>query len=82
MKHVELVRQRITSGLHGELTRLRIWVSATDGNEAAVERLREQALSLILAQLTETLMEHMGHATAVNADRTESKARRAAAKLA
>lgn len=85
MKQVELVRQRVAKGLNGELIRLRVWISAVDGNEAAVEMLRGKAVEIILASLTESLLSHMGHSTALTTDtagrESESKARRAVNKF-
>lgn len=78
MKQVELVRQRVAKGLHGELTRLRIWISAVEGNEEAVEKLRGKDCELLLATMTEGLLAHLGHTTAVKSDVTQSKARRMA----
>lgn len=82
MKQVELVRQRVTSGLHNELQRVRIWISGTEGNEACIEKLRGEALAALLAKMTEIMLSHLGHETSLNGAVVQSKARRAANKVA
>lgn len=83
MKQVELVRQRVATGLHNELQRVRIWISGVEGNEDCVERLRGEALAGLLAGMTEALLTHLGHQTALNgSNNAQAKARRVANKVA
>lgn len=84
MKNVELVRQRLVAGLGAELRRVRIWLSSLDGGAEPADRLRDTDGADLLADLVETTMEHLGHATPVaggtNDRRTRTQARKAASK--
>jgi hypothetical protein len=80
MRHVELIRDRILRGQQSELQKLRVYVSALDEREA-VDRLRECEVDL-LAQITETVLQAMGHDTGSPQDGRFAKARRAARKMA
>lgn len=84
MKSVELVRARLVRGLGDELRRVRIWLSSLDGGAESADRLRERDGDELLADLVETTMEHLGHATpvsgGVNGRRTRTQARKAASK--
>lgn len=60
---VEQVRQRIARGQAGELSRLRIFLSSIDGNQHAVDSLRGEHGELLLADITELVLMHLGHTT-------------------
>lgn len=89
MKSVELVRTRLARGLDQSLKQFLSWLSCTEGNTQETDDLR-MALTKpepeLIAKLTETVMEHLGHKTQVNGMPLNgytamSKARRVAAKL-
>lgn len=91
MKNVTLVRERLARGLDHSLKQFLTWLSCTD-NPEATDHLREAIVRTdlkpepeLIAHLTETVLEHLGHKTQVNGNGNgyapQSKARRVAAKL-
>lgn len=93
MKSVELVRARLARGLDHSLKGFLTWLSCTEGNLSETDELRSalhrselKPEPELIAKLTETVLEHLGHRTQVNGDAVNgyqamSKARRVAAKL-
>jgi hypothetical protein len=65
LKQVELVRRRVVSGMSNELVRIRSWLSCTEGNADSVDLLRGEQGEALVADLTEFIMLHLGHATEV-----------------
>lgn len=65
LRSVEQVRQRITRGQASELVRLRSFVSSIDGNQFAVDQLRGDVGDVLLADITELILTHLGHTTEV-----------------
>lgn len=61
LRHVELIRSRVLRGQMGELARIRNFVSATEGNQEAVDALRGESGNLILARVTELILQEIGH---------------------
>lgn len=61
MKHVEIIRNRIVRGQMGELARLRTYISGTEGNQVAVDKLLGQHGDSILAEVTDLIMRRLGH---------------------
>jgi len=93
MKNVEMVRMRLARGLDHSLKQFLSWLSCTEGNTQEIDQLRD-ALNRtnlkpepeLIAKLTETVLEHLGHKTQVNGIPANgytamSRARRVAAKL-
>lgn len=83
LRSVEQVRQRITRGQASELVRLRSFLSSIDGNQYAVDQLRGEVGDLLLADITELVLTHLGHTTEVTRmadgkDGVASQARKAA----
>lgn len=66
MKQVELIRNRITRGMNSEVQRIRSFIACTDGNDEAVAKLCDDGFQELIIALTETLMEHLGHPSAVD----------------
>lgn len=81
MKNVELTRARIVQGFTSELRRVKSWLSSVGGMQEQVERLEGRVGDTAIAALTEALLEHLGHETAVkttdDARGSESTAMRA-----
>ena len=65
LRQVELVRKRIVGGQSSEIVRFRSWLSSIDGNAHAVEQLRGEAGELLIADITELILTHLGHVTEV-----------------
>ena len=83
LRNVEQVRLRIARGQASELTRLRSFVSSIDGNQFAVDQLRGEIGDLLLADITELILTHLGHTTEITRmadgkDGVASQARKAA----
>lgn len=91
MKSVELVRKRLAKGLDSSLRLFLSWLSCTDGNTSETDQLRvalnRSELRVepeLIAKLTETVMEHLGHHTPLRGSPTShsrSQAHKVAAKL-
>jgi len=101
MKSVEMVRVRLAKGIDHSLRQFLSWLSCTEGNSEETDRLRVALAQSelkpepeLIAKLTETVMEHLGHLTQVrgspdpgagygsrNGYEATSRARRVAAKL-
>jgi hypothetical protein len=77
VKQVEIIRQRILRGQAGELARLRIYISQTEGNQEAVDRLRDAAGDEVLAKVTDLILRELGHEVDVSAERAGSRIKRA-----
>jgi hypothetical protein len=65
LKQVELVRRYVTGRVSDNVIRIRSWISCTDGNVDAVEQLRGDKGEALVADLVETILLHLGHATDV-----------------
>jgi hypothetical protein len=74
---IEQVRERIIRAQEIEVTRLRGYLSLIDGNQTVLPRLEGTAKELLVARLTETVLEALGHQTAVTAGDSASHVRRA-----
>jgi len=73
LKRVDLVRNKIAKEFAAALLRIRTFISYTEGNQEAVERLRNTevdeetgrskpgSLDELLADLTDRAMRHCGH---------------------
>ena len=61
LKQVELVRRRVVADMSNTLVRFRSWLSCTEGNTESVDLLRGDKGEALVADLTETLMLHLGH---------------------
>lgn len=81
MKHVELIRGRIVRGLLGELGRLRIFLSTTDGNQAAIDALSGDQGNKLLGELTDHLMRRLGHEIETPLEDAASRVRRAVSRV-
>jgi len=81
LKHVERIRARIVQGQVGELTRLRNYISLTDGNQEAVDLLRGDPGAMILAKVTDLLLKELGHETDTPVESAASKVRRDVSRL-
>ncbi len=68
MKQVELIRSRILRGMTNEVQRVRSFIACTDGNDEAVAKLCDEGFQELVAALTETVMEQLGHATTEGSD--------------
>lgn len=77
MKHVELIRARILRGLVSEFVRLRVFISATEGNQEATDLLRGEKGDLLLAKTTDFIMRELGHAVETPVADKNSVVRRA-----
>lgn len=76
LKHVEMIRQRILKGQVRELTLLRGYISLTDGNQSAVDRLHGETGNLILAKITDLVLKELGHETITPVEEKASHIRR------
>lgn len=65
LRGVEQIRQRIARGQCSEIVRLRTFISSIDGNQHAVDCLHGKLGDLLLADITELILTHMGHTTEV-----------------
>lgn len=76
---VQKVRARAVLAFERAIALNRQYLSMVGGNNEAIELLRGDNLTMLLASIVETYMEHIGHVTVVAADQTDarSKARRA-----
>lgn len=82
LKQVEKVRQRIAHGLNREIVGIRSFLSLTEGNQEAIERLRGEQHELVLASLTEAVLMHLGNPPTVEPPTSpNSAARRTVRKL-
>lgn len=81
--NAQMIRDRFARSMTRSIMECRIWLSATEGNQVAVDLLRGEEGAVAAAKLVETLMAHIGHETAVTADSKDarSKARRAVARI-
>ncbi len=80
MKHVEHMRQRILHCQQKALMGIRSYASMMDGNRDVVEMLKGDEGMQILADVTDFLMERLGHKTKTKSSNLFSKTRRAAKK--
>lgn len=78
LKQIDIVRKRVAQGLVRELTSLRAFISGTDGNQEAVERLRGDRGERFLAVVTDCIMSQLGAPTAEAGEKPNSAAGRAA----
>ena len=91
MKQVELVRARLAKGMDTSLRQFLSWLSCVDGNvqetdhlRTALERTTIKPEPELIAKLTETVMEHLGHKTQLRGaanSHSRSPAIKAAARL-
>lgn len=76
LKSADLIRQRVIRGFRDELVRIRMFISGTEGNEVAVEKLRDQSGEDILANVADTFLRSIGQETKTPASNKGSKVRR------
>lgn len=85
MKHTEMVRKFVAHRARELVTRCRSFVSATDGNTEAVDRLTAGREDELAAVIVEQVMVYMGASTELSATDPKigsmSKARRAVSKV-
>jgi len=81
MKHVELVRNRVVRGQLGELGRLRVFLSSTDGNQEAVDALHGDSGDQLLAEVTDLIMRRIGNEIETPLADARSRVRQAVAKV-
>lgn len=67
LKNVEQIRALIVRACAYVVDRTRIYTSQIDGNHAAVDTLRGDNADPLKARMTDLVLEHMGHETAVKA---------------
>ena len=65
LKQVELVRRKVVADTSNNLIRFRSWLSCIDGNGPAVDLLRGESGEALVADLTETIMLHLGVANEI-----------------
>lgn len=82
MKHVQNMRDRILKVQQDALIRIRSYASMTDGNQDVVELLRGDDGLQVLADVTDFLLERLGHKTGKKSSDPFSKTRRQAKKVA
>ena len=63
LRQVEQVRARIATGFANELVRIRGFLSLTEGNAEAIEKLRGKEGNTLLATMTDVALKHLGHVT-------------------
>lgn len=80
MKHVEQMRERMLGRLHKVVLGVRSDASMFDGNQDIVAMLKGEEGIQILADVTDFLMERLGHKTKTKSNNPFSKTRRAAKK--
>lgn len=76
LKSADLIRQRVIRGMREELVRIRSFVAGIDGNEVAVEAMREESGENIVAACVEQFMLGIGQETKIPATSKSSKVRR------
>jgi hypothetical protein len=76
LQHVERIRERIMRGQMRELGALRSFISMTDGNAEAVERLRGPAGDLVLGKVSAFILKELGHETVTPVEAKASHVRR------
>lgn len=81
LKQIDIVRKRVAQGVVRELVSLRAFISATDGNQEAVERLRGDSGAKVLAIVTDCIMSQLGAPTAEAGNKPNSAAARAAKRV-
>ena len=82
MKHVEQMRARILHCQQKALMGIRSYASMMDGNQDVVAMLKGDDGMQILADVTDFLMERLGHKVNTKSNNPFSKTRRAAKKVA
>lgn len=65
LKNVEMIRAMAVRASSYLVDRVRIYTSGIDGNHDAVETLRGENADVLKAKISELVLEHMGHETAV-----------------
>lgn len=78
LKNIDMIRKRVVAGQVRELTSLRGFISSIDGNQDAVERLRNESGQKILAIVTDCIMNQLGAPTVEGAETANGAASRAA----
>ena len=82
LRGVEQIRQRISRGQCSEIVRLRTFISSIDGNQHAVDSLHGKMGDLLLADITELILTHLGHTTEVTRMQDGSSGRASQARKA
>ena len=78
MKNVQQIRDRVMRTQHGALLGIRSYASMLDGSQEVVEKLRGDEGMQILADVTDFLMERLGHVNGTASTSPFSKTRRKA----
>jgi len=81
MQQVDLIRQRVTRGMYSELTRLRQYISMTDGNQEAVDRLIGESGNAIHAEVVALIMARLGNEVETPVADSNSSVRRAISRV-
>jgi hypothetical protein len=81
MKHIEQIRPAIRRVLVKALGNIRGYISLTDGNLEAVDRLRGPGGDLILAKCTDFILRELGHETNTPVEAPSSHVRREISRL-
>lgn len=61
LKEVKKVREAVAKHVADALNKTRVYLSFTDGNEAAQGKLRDGEFLSILEDTTERVLRHLGH---------------------
>ena len=82
MKHVERMRARILRCQQQALLGIRSYASMIDGNQDVVAKLQGDEGMQVLADVTDFMLERLGHKVSKSPKDKYSKTRRAAKKVA
>lgn len=80
MKHVEFMRKRILHCQQKALMGIRSYASMMDGNQDVIEKLKGDDGMQLLADVTDFILERLGHKVKTPSKSPNSKTRRAAKK--
>lgn len=82
LKQVEQIRGRILRTQQQALMGVRAFISMTDGNQDAMDELTGEKGTQLLADVTDMILDRLGHKVKVKSNSPYSKTRRAAKKAA
>jgi hypothetical protein len=81
MKHVERIRAAVIGHQRRALALIRGYISLTDGNLEAIDRLRGPVGDMILAKCTDLILRELGHETNTPVEAPTSHVRRSIARV-
>lgn len=81
MKHVERIRAAVIGHQTRALALIRGYISLTDGNIEAIDRLRGPEGALILAKCVDLILRELGHETNTPVEASTSHVRRSVARV-